>query len=84
MIHDILPQSVYWAIGLNQEMASVGPTERLTTSLTVEDHGTEFYLISDGDGHDLTLSLDARVAERLAHFILARRGKAAPPVSSNS
>ena len=53
-------------------------TKLLTDSLTVEDHGTEFYLVVGGDGHDLTLSLDAPVAERLARFILSRRGLAAP------
>lgn len=47
---------------------------QLSASLTFEDHGTEFYLISEGDGHDLTLSLEAPVAERLARFILSRRG----------
>jgi len=49
----------------------------LTRGLAVEDHGSEFYLISEGDGHDLTLALEAPVAERLARFILARRGGAA-------
>lgn len=45
--------------------------------LRVEDHGSEFYLVSEGDGHDLTLALEAPVAERLARFILARRGRTA-------
>lgn len=47
---------------------------KLSPSLSIEDHGTEFYLVSEGDGHDLTLSLEAPVAERLARFILSRRG----------
>lgn len=49
----------------------------LASGLSVEDHGSEFYLISEGEGHDLTLSLEAPVAERLARFILSRRGAAA-------
>lgn len=53
------------------------PTEALAPGLTVEDHGSEFYIISQGDGHDLTFALEAPVAERLARFILARRGMAA-------
>lgn len=57
---------------------SEGGTQQLTESLSVEDHRTEFYVVSRGDGHDLTLSLDAPVAERLARFILSRRGHAAP------
>ena len=47
---------------------------QLTAALVVEDHGTEFYLVSRGDGHDYTLSLDAEIAARLAQFILERRG----------
>lgn len=49
----------------------------LTKGLHVEDHGSEFYLISEGEGHDITISLEAPVAERLARFILSRRGGAA-------
>lgn len=49
----------------------------LSPNLTVEDHGSEFYLISEGEGHDLTFSIEAPVAERLARFILSRRGGAA-------
>ena len=48
--------------------------QQLTPTLAIEDHGTEFYVVSRGEGHDLTLSLDADVAERLALFILERRG----------
>lgn len=55
-----------------------GSTFELAERLSVEDHITEFYLVSRGDGHDVTLSLDATVAVRLAHFILSRRGDAAP------
>lgn len=55
-------------------MATEPDVAKLSASLTVEDHGTEFYLVSEGDGHDLTLSLEAPVAERLARFILSRRG----------
>jgi len=47
----------------------------LAAGLVVEDHGTEFYLVSRGEGHDLTLSLEADVAEQLARFILSRRGQ---------
>jgi len=50
---------------------------QLAPGLMAEDHGTEFYIISEGEGHDLTLSLEAPVAERLARFILSRRGLAA-------
>ena len=49
----------------------------LCPGLSAEDHGTEFYLISEGEGHDFTLSIEAPVAERLARFILSRRGAAA-------
>lgn len=56
---------------------AAAPTETLAPGLTVEDHGSEFYIVSAGDGHDLTLALEAPVAERLARFILARRGGAA-------
>lgn len=52
-------------------------TEELAPGLVVEDHGSEFYIVSEGEGHDLTLALEAPVAERLARFILARRGGAA-------
>lgn len=58
-------------------MAGGPRTEQLSRHLSIEDHGSEFYLVSEGDGYDLTLSLDAPVAERLARFILARRGGAA-------
>lgn len=49
---------------------SLGP------GLSVEDHASEFYLISHGEGLDFTLSLDAPIAEHLARFILSRRGDA--------
>ena len=49
----------------------------LTPGLRVEDHGSEFYLISEGVGHDITISLEAPVAEHLARFILSRRGASA-------
>lgn len=49
----------------------------IAPGLRIEDHGSEFYIISEGEGHDLTLALEAPVAERLARFILARRGGAA-------
>lgn len=52
-------------------------TEELAPGLSIEDHGSEFYIVTGGDGHDLTLALEAPVAERLARFILARRGGAA-------
>lgn len=44
----------------------------LSSNLTVEDHGSEFYLISRGGGHDITITLEGPVAERLARFILDR------------
>ena len=47
--------------------------ERLSENLLVEDHGTEFYLVSTGQGHDLTVSLERDVALRLAQFILRGR-----------
>lgn len=50
--------------------------ERLSDNLQVENHGTEFYLVSTGQGHDLTVSLERDVAQRLAQFIL--RGRSAP------
>lgn len=59
------------------QMARSTSQEELAPGLTIEDHGSEFYIISEGDGHDLTLALEAPVAERLARFILARRGGAA-------
>ena len=49
----------------------------LTKGLHVEDHGSEFYLVSEGVGHDITISLEAPVAELLARFILSRRGGSA-------
>jgi hypothetical protein len=49
----------------------------LADGLAVEDHATEFFLVFRGDGHDVTISLDAPVAEALARFILQRRGSAA-------
>lgn len=61
----------------NDEVSDDGMELKLAEGLSVEDHGTEFYLVSEGDGHDLTLSLEAPVAERLARFILSRRGEAA-------
>lgn len=49
------------------------PSEvELRPGLTLEDHGTEFYLISEGDGHDLTLSLEVDIARAIAQFIDAR------------
>ena len=47
--------------------------ERLSDNLQVENHGTEFYLVSTGQGHDLTVSLERDVAHRLAQFILRGR-----------
>ncbi|MFA5861783.1 MAG: hypothetical protein WDA16_08815 [Candidatus Thermoplasmatota archaeon] len=44
----------------------------LRPGLTLQDHGTEFYLITQGDGYDLTLSLDEAVAEQLAIFVMER------------
>lgn len=58
-------------------MVTPTSTEELEPGLRIEDHGSEFYLVSEGEGHDLTLALEAPVAERLARFILARRGGAA-------
>lgn len=49
----------------------------LSTNLSIEDTGDAFFIISEGEGHDLTLSLDPDLALRLAHFILSRRGGAA-------
>lgn len=53
----------------------------LAEGLQIEDHGSEFYLVSEGVGHDITISLDVPVAERLARFILSRRGAAASHTS---
>lgn len=50
---------------------------QLAPGLVIEDHGTEFFLLSRGERHDVTISLDAPVAETLARFILSRRGDAA-------
>lgn len=50
------------------------PSARLSEGLVVEDHGTEFYVVSRGEEHDVTISLEAPVAEALARFILQRRG----------
>lgn len=59
-------------------MAFPSPSHlELAKGLAVEDHGTEFYLVSEGQGHDITISLEAPVAERLARFILSRRGVSA-------
>lgn len=61
-------------------------TIELSASLSIEDQGTEFYLISEGDGHDLTFSLDDTVAEHLATFIIERmklRSRAGLTGSSN-
>lgn len=52
-------------------------TAKLSANLIVEDHGSEIYLISESEGHDLTFSLEAPVAERLARFILSRRDQRA-------
>lgn len=63
---------------MTRESTAVPPARiELGTGFSIEDHGSEFYLISEGEGHDLTLSLEAPVAERLARFILSRRGAAA-------
>lgn len=48
------------------------PTRQLSPTLVVEDHGTEFFLVSRGEGHDITLSLDADVAVELSHFLSER------------
>lgn len=45
----------------------------LSVNLSVEDTGDSFFIISEGTGHDLTLSLEPDVAVRLAEFILSRR-----------
>lgn len=45
----------------------------LTAQLSVEDTGDAFFLLSEGEGHDLTLSLEPEVAFQLAEFILSRR-----------
>lgn len=58
-------------------MESQQNTEQLSPQLSVEDTGDAFFIISEGTGHDLTLSLDPDVAVRLARFILSRRGGAA-------
>lgn len=52
-----------------------GRRSDIRPDLSIEDHGTEFYVVSRGEGHDLTLSLDSTVAEALAHFILDRLGQ---------
>lgn len=62
---------------LAMENAPQPHARQLSDTLRVEDHGSEFYLVSEGEGHDITLSLEAPVAERLAKFILSRRGGAA-------
>jgi hypothetical protein len=54
-------------------MVATPSNQKLSPHLSVEDHGSEFYLISEAEGHDFTLTLEAPVAERLAEFILSRR-----------
>lgn len=60
-----------------EAMVGTPSTQILSPHLTVEDHGSEFYLVSVGEGYDFTLTLEALVAERLARFILSRRGGSA-------
>lgn len=53
-----------------------GSRMSLSRGLAVEDHGGEFFLISEGEGYDITLSIENAVAVDLARFILGRRSGA--------
>lgn len=49
------------------------PSEiELDPTLSVEDHGTEFYIIMRGDAHDVTISIEADAAAELARFVMQR------------
>lgn len=45
----------------------------LAPGLRVEDTGDSIFLVSEGNGHDLTLSIEPEVATILAEFIMSRR-----------
>lgn len=47
-------------------------TIELAPRLTVEDQGDGFYLIMQGDGHDVTIELDDHIALALAEFVEER------------
>ena len=47
-------------------------SEEIAPGLSIEDTGDAVFLVSEGDGHDLTLSLEPAVALRLAKFILSQ------------
>lgn len=78
----LLPQSVYWAIGLNAGMPFPSSRDKhrieLTPSLSAEDHGSSFFLIFRGEQCDVTVSIEPDVAQQLAEFIRERRGRVAP------
>lgn len=48
--------------------------ERLAPGLTIEDHGDAFYLILEGEGCDITISIENDQARKLAAFIQRRQG----------
>lgn len=51
-------------------------TLEVAPGLVVEDHGDNFFLVFEGDGHDLTVSLENQVARRIATFIAERMREA--------
>jgi hypothetical protein len=53
------------------------PRHELSPSVAIEDHATEFYLVIEAAGADVTLALEDEAAVAMAQFILKRRGFAA-------